>query len=127
MIKFEKIPYDIWRAEWLKANEMDDVLIKDKFESYIKELYKDIKFPLQINSEHAYKLFAPYPIELIKKIPEVIPLGIKCITDESIKIMADDSYNIEQLNSQDQIILKLCSKEKNIKINQFSFMAVLQY
>ena len=46
MIKFEKVPYDIWKMEWLKATEMDDILIKDKFEEYIKELYNDIKFPI---------------------------------------------------------------------------------
>ena len=82
MIKFEKVPYEIWRADWLKANEMDDIVIKDKFEDYIKELYDNIKLPQRGTAGSAgYDFFAPQKIELKRGTYDLIPTGIRWVTD----------------------------------------------
>ena len=82
MIKFEKVSYNTWRDAYIKNFELDEQPIGEKFEAYMKDLYDNIKLPQRgTRGSAGYDFYAPYDISIKHGHYELVPLGIRFVTD----------------------------------------------
>lgn len=83
--KFEKVSFEQFRKDWMKAfgEDYGNALRNTEFlNNAIKECYDNIKMPKRSTSGSAgYDMFLPFNLELEIDEVKVVPTGIRCKMD----------------------------------------------
>ena len=81
MIKFEKVPFKQFKADWNKC-------FGKLKETMLKEIYEDLKLPRRATEGSAgYDFFLPIDVSFIAEDNVLIPTGIRFVTDETDKVL----------------------------------------